>query len=159
MVGRDFKNVNQGSIMTEKCFPILMAEDDENDILAAKRVWEKRRIQNPLYIIRDGEECLDYLHRRGIYSEPGSAPRPGVLLLDLKMPKTDGLMVLKHIRNDEALRRLPVIILTQSQDEEERMKCYALGANAFIVKPVGLEGLSQALQAVILFWNLAELPE
>ncbi len=145
--------------MTEKDFPILMAEDDENDILAVKRVWEKRRIQNALYIVRDGQECLDFLHQRGRYSEPGSAPKPGVLLLDLNLPKMDGLMVLKHIRDDETLRRLPVVILTQSVAEEERMESYDLGANAFIVKPVGLDGLSQVLEAVIMFWDLAVLPE
>jgi CheY-like chemotaxis protein len=145
--------------MTAKNFPILLADDDEDDIFAAKRVWDKNRIANPLYIVRDGRECLEYLHREGRYAHPSSAPSPGVLLLDLQMPKLGGLSVLKHIRSDVALRRLPVVILTQCHDKEERMQSYELGANAFIIKPAGVDGLSQVLEAVIAFWDLAELPE
>lgn len=145
--------------MTEKNFPVLMAEDNEDNIFAARRVWEQCRIAHPLHIVRDGEECLEYLHRNGRYGPPGTAARPGVLLLDLNLPKMDGLSVLKHIREDKGLRRLPVVIFTQRSDDGERMRSYELGANAFIVKPVGLDGLSQVLEAVIAFWDLAEPPE
>jgi CheY-like chemotaxis protein len=139
-------------------FGVLMAEDDEHDIIATKRAWKKHKIAKPLYIVNDGEECLDFLHRRGKYSDPGTAPRPGILLLDIKMPKMDGLTVLKHIREDEELRRLPVIILTVSKAEEDRLNSYDLGANAYIVKPVGFENFSEAVRTIKLFWQLVELP-
>jgi CheY-like chemotaxis protein len=147
-----------------KPFVVLMAEDNEHDILATQRAWKKDNIVNPLHIVRDGEECLDYLHQRGQYSEPGSAPRPGILLLDIRMPKMDGLAVLEHIRGDEALAekglcRLPVIILTTSREEEDLLKSYDLGVNAYVVKPVGFQNLAQAVKTINLFWELVELPE
>ena len=144
--------------MSQKSFVVLMAEDNEHDILATKRAWKKHHIKNPLYIVNDGEECLDYLYRRGKYSEPESAPRPGILLLDLNMPKMNGLTVLKHIRENEELRFLPVVILTTSKAEEERLRSYALGANAYIVKPVGFENFAQTVSTINLFWELVELP-
>lgn len=144
--------------MEKRRFVILMAEDDEHDIIATKRAWKKNNILNPLHIVRDGEECLDYLYQRGKYSEPGSAPPPGILLLDIKMPKLDGLSVLEHIRQSEELRRLPVIILTTSKDEEDRLRSYDLGANAFIVKPVGFDNFSRAVNAINIFWELVDLP-
>jgi CheY-like chemotaxis protein len=136
-----------------------MAEDDEHDILATRRAWKKYHISNPLYIVNDGEECLDFLHRRGKYSKPGTAPRPGILLLDIRMPKMDGLAVLKHIRQDGQLRRLPVVILTTSRAEEDRLRSYDLGANAYIVKPVGFNNFSDAVRTINLFWQLVDLPE
>ncbi len=145
--------------MSKKPFVILMAEDNEHDIVATRRAWKKNNIANPLHVVRDGEECLDYLHQRGKYSEPGSAPRPGILLLDIKMPRMDGLAVLKHIREDADLRRLPVVILTTSKDEEDRIRSYDLGANAYIMKPVGFRNFSEAVGTINLFWELVELPE
>jgi CheY-like chemotaxis protein len=144
--------------MVKKPFVVLLAEDDEHDVVATRRAWKKHNIANPLYIVSDGEECLDFLHRRGQYGEPGSAPRPGILLLDIKMPKMDGLTVLKHIRENEELRHLPVIILTTSKAEEDRLKGYNLGVNAYIVKPVGFENFSEAVRTINLFWQLVELP-
>jgi CheY-like chemotaxis protein len=144
--------------MGKKPFVVLLAEDDEHDIVATRRAWKKHNIANPLYIVSDGEECLDFLHRRGKYGEPGAAPLPGILLLDIKMPKMDGLTVLKHIREDEELRQLPVIILTTSKAEEDRLKGYNLGVNAYIVKPVGFENFSEAVRTINLFWQLVELP-
>ena len=145
--------------MPQEPFVVLMAEDDEHDILATRRAWKKHHISNPLYIVNDGEECLDFLHRRGKYSEPGTAPRPGILLLDIRMPKMDGLAVLKHIRQDEQLRRLPVVILTTSRAEEDRLRSYDFGANAYIVKPVGFNNFSDAVRTINLFWQLVDLPE
>lgn len=145
--------------MTIEAFTVLMAEDDEHDIVAVKRAWKKHHISNPLYVVNDGEECLDFLHRRGKYSEPGTAPRPGILLLDIKMPKMDGLAVLKQIREDGQLHRLPVIILTTSTAEEDRLRSYDLGVNAYIVKPVGFSNFSEAVRTINLFWELVDLPE
>lgn len=145
--------------MTNKTFVVLMAEDSEHDIVATKRAWKKNNIANPLYIVRDGEECLDYLYQRGKYGEPNSAPRPGIVLLDIKMPKMDGLAVLKHIRENEKFHRLPVIMLTTSKAEEDRFKSYDLGANAYITKPVGFQNFAEAVRTIHLFWQLVELPE
>jgi len=144
--------------MNKDPFVILMAEDDEHDIVATKRAWKKHRIANPLYIVNDGEECLDFLHQRGKYSEPGAAPRPGIVMLDIKMPKMDGLAVLKQIREDDEMRHLPVIILTTSKAEEDRIRGYDLGVNAYIVKPVGFDSFSEAVNTISLFWQLVELP-
>jgi len=144
--------------MSKKPFAVLMAEDEAHDIVATKRAWKKSHILNPLYIVKDGEECLEFLHQRKKYREPETAPRPGILLLDIKMPKMDGLAVLKHIREDEALHRLPVIMLTSSKAEEDRLKSYDLGVNAYIVKPVGFGNLSAAVRTINLFWELVELP-
>ena len=145
--------------MDNKTFVVLMAEDSEHDIIAAKRAWRKNNIANPLYIVRDGEECLDYLYQRGKYSALGAAPRPGIVLLDVKMPRMNGLVVLKHIRNDSKLHHLPVIILTTSKMEEDRLRSYDLGANAYIIKPIGFDKFTKAVETIHLFWQLVELPE
>ena len=144
--------------MSENLYVVLMAEDNKHDIVAAKRAWKQHLIKNPLHIVKDGEECLDYLYQRGQYSDPESAPRAGILLLDVNMPKMDGLTVLKHIRADEKLRLLPVIVLTTSDLDEDRVKSYNLGANAFIRKPVGFDNFSNALKTTNVFWELTELP-
>ncbi len=137
---------------------ILMAEDSKHDILATRRAWKKHHINNPLYIVRDGEECLDYLHRRGSYDEPGSAPKPNLLLLDLKMPKLDGFGVLKALREDERFRYLPVVILTTSNDDEDRFRSYDLGVNAYIRKPVNFNKFASAILTINVFWELV-IPE
>jgi len=142
----------------KKPFVVLMAEDNSHDIVATQRAWKKNNIVNPLRIVRDGEECMDYLHQRGNYRKPNSAPPPGFLLLDLKMPKMDGLTVLKEIREDKKLHRLPVIILTTSQEEGDRIKSYDLGVNAYIVKPVGFANFNEAIKTINIFWELVELP-
>ena len=145
--------------MSKKPFAVLMAEDEAHDIVATKRAWQKSNILNPLYVVNDGEECLAFLHQREKYRDVITAPRPGILLLDIKMPKMDGLSVLKHIREDDELHRLPVIMLTSSKAEEDRLKSYDLGVNAYIVKPVGFANLSEAVKTINLFWELVELPE
>lgn len=144
--------------MNDKDFVVLMAEDDEHDIIATKRAWKANRMANPLYIVNDGEECLDYLYRRGSYSDPVTSPPPGILLLDINMPKMDGLETLKAIRESREFRHLPVIMLTTSQAEEDRIKSYAFGANAYIVKPIGFDNFSEAIRTINQFWKLVELP-
>ncbi len=134
-------------------------EDNKHDILATKRAWKTHNIANPLHIVRDGEECLDYLYRRGAYSEPDLAPAPNLLLLDLKMPKLDGLGVLKAIREDEQLSHLPVVVLTTSDDEEDKAQSYDLGVNAYIRKPVGFDNFADAIKMINLFWELVDVPE
>ncbi len=145
--------------MGKEPFLVLMAEDDEHDILATRRAWKKHHIANPLCIVNNGEECLDFLYHQGKYKDRDTMPQPGILLLDIKMPKMDGLAVLEYIRNDGHLRRLPVVMLTTSKADEDRLKSYDLGVNAYIVKPIGFENFSEAVRAISLFWELVELPE
>jgi CheY-like chemotaxis protein len=145
--------------MAEQPLVVLMVEDNEHDILATQRAWRIHRIANPLYIVTDGEACLSYLHQCGSYSAPGIAPSPGLLLLDLNIPKVDGLSILKHIREDNRLHCLPVIIFTTSQLEADRMRSYDLHVNAYISKPVGFHSFAETLRIINLFWELVELPE
>lgn len=144
--------------MNDKELVVLMAEDDEHDVMATKRAWKANRMANRLFIVNDGEECLDYLFRRGPFSDSASAPTPGIVLLDINMPKMDGLETLKAIRDCVGFKHLPVIMLTTSKAEEDRVKSYAYGANAYIVKPVGFENFSEAIRTINLFWKLVELP-
>ncbi len=139
-------------------FVVLMAEDNEHDILATRRAWKKSNLANDLKVVQDGEDCMDYLFQRGKYAESGAAPRPGIVLLDINMPKMDGLKVLEAIRADESLCHLPVIILTTSKMEEDRLRSYDLGANAYIRKPVGFQNFAEAIRTIQVFWALVELP-
>lgn len=144
--------------MNENTFVVLMAEDDEHDIIATKRAWKAGQMANPLHIVNNGEECLDYLERRGDYTDPASSPRPGILLLDINMPRMDGLETLQRIRANDQLRSLPVVMLTTSKAEEDRMRSYELGANAYIVKPIGFDNFAEAIRTINLFWKLVALP-
>lgn len=138
---------------------VLMAEDSEHDIRATKRVWEKQKLRNPLVIVRDGQECMDYLLRQGAYADDGEKhPFPGILLLDLNLPKIDGFEILKRIKETPVLRRLPVVVMTTSTRDEDKVRAYDLGVNAFMSKPVGLDKLSQALLAFNVFWEIVGLP-
>ncbi|MBK5276318.1 MAG: response regulator [Desulfuromonadales bacterium] len=144
--------------MKDKEFVVLLAEDDEHDIMATRRAWKTNRMANRLCIVNDGVECLDYLYRRGAYIDPVSSPSPGIVLLDINMPRMDGLETLKAIRQSNEFKHLPVIMLTTSKAEEDRVMSYEYGANAYIVKPVGFENFSEAIRTINLFWKLVELP-
>ncbi len=146
---------HESSSMSKRMMSILMAEDNKHDVIATRRAWKKNNITNPLNIVSDGLECLDYLFQRGLYSEPGSASRPDLLLLDLKMPKLDGFGVLKEVRGTDQYHNLPVVILTTSNEDEDRVKSYDLGVNAYIRKPLGFENFSDAINMINLFWELA----
>lgn len=148
--------MNQGESAQRDDFFVLLAEDDEHDIIAIKRAWRTLGIPNPLAIVNDGEACLDYLFRRGDYV---NATLPGLLLLDLHMPRRDGLETLRAIRADARTARLPVVILTTSKAEEDRLRSYDFGANAYIVKPVGFENFTAAMRTIHAFWKLVERPE
>lgn len=134
-------------------FAVLVAEDDAHDIVAIRRAWRTLDLPNPLTIVHDGEACLDYL--QGCATGSGTA-LPGLLLLDLHMPRLDGLGTLRAIRANAVTAHLPVVILTTSKAEEDRVRSYALGANAYIVKPVGFENFMAALRTIHEFWHLAE---
>ena len=144
--------------MSNKPFVVLLVEDEEHDIVAVKRAWKQNNIANPLHVVRSGAECLDYLHQRGKYSDPATAPAPRLLLLDIKMPGMDGFAVLEEIRRDERLRRLPMVVLTGSDAGTDRNRSYDLGANAYIQKPLEFKDLSEAIGLINRFWELAKLP-
>jgi CheY-like chemotaxis protein len=137
----------------------LMVEDNTHDILAVKRAWRENKIGNALYIVRDGEECLDYLYQRGKYIRLEAAPRPDVILLNNRLPKMDGLEVLKQIRDSEEFHYLPVIMFTASESERDQLKAYDSLANAYVVKPMNFVNLSEAIRSINAFWQLASIPE
>lgn len=140
-------------------FVVLMAEDSEHDVRAVQRVWVRSGIRNALIVVKDGEECMDYLLRRGKFENPEASPRPGVLLLDINLPKVDGFEVLHRIKETPGLKRMPVVMLTTSSRDEDRLRSYDLGANAYMTKPVGMEKLTQTLLAFNVFWQLVSLPD
>lgn len=138
---------------------ILLVEDNLQDIEITRRAFAKGRVKNDLMVVRDGEEALDYLYRRGKYRDPDSAPRPGMILLDLNLPKIGGLDVLRQIKNDESLRTIPVIVLTVSQREQDIVRSYDLGVNTYIQKPVEFDAFLRVVNTVHDYWILiATLP-
>lgn len=138
---------------------ILYAEDDEDDRLLVAEALAESRLPNDLRFVTDGEELLDYLQRRGRYAAPGTAPRPGLVLLDLNMPRKDGREALRAIRSDPSLCRIPVVVLTTSKAEEDVARTYDLGATSYIVKPVGFERMVEVVQTLGRYWfDIVELP-
>jgi CheY-like chemotaxis protein len=138
---------------------ILLADDDEDDQMLAQQAFEECRLTNELRIVPDGEELLDYLHGRGAYAAPGSAPRPGLILLDLNMPRLDGREALREIKANPTLRSIPVVVLTTSKQEQDILRSYDLGVNSFITKPVTFEGLVDVIKTLGRYWfELVQLP-
>jgi CheY-like chemotaxis protein len=136
-----------------------MAEDDPDDRLLAREALEEARLANDLYFVEDGEELMDYLHRRGEYADPEVSPRPGLILLDLNMPRKDGREALEEIKADSRLRLIPVVVLTTSKAEEDILRSYDLGVNAYITKPVTFESLVGVMKVLSQFWlEIVELP-
>lgn len=138
---------------------ILMADDDEDDRLMAEEALKEAKLLNPIRFVKDGEELLDYLYQRGEYSNGNGAPRPGLILLDLNMPRKDGREALKEIKADPDLRQIPVVVLTTSIAEEDIYRTYNLGVNSYITKPVAFEGLVEVMKNLANYWfNIVKLP-
>ncbi len=138
---------------------ILMADDDHDDRMLTKDAMEEARLVNCLHFVEDGEELIDYLYHRGQYVDPAKSPRPGLILLDLNMPKKDGREALAEIKADPDLRRIPVVVLTTSQAEEDVFRTYDLGANSFITKPVTFEALVDLVTVLGKYWfGVVQLP-
>ena len=145
--------------MTKEPIRILIADDDEEDRAFAREALTVARLSNDLHFVHDGDELMDYLHARGAYAAPGAAPRPGLILLDIKMPRKDGFACLREIKADESLRQIPVVILTTSSAEEDIFTGYDLGVNSFVSKPVTFDGLVQAMRALGRYWfEIVDLP-
>lgn len=139
---------------------ILMADDDSDDRMMARDAFEVNRLDNELRFVEDGEELMDYLFRRGKYTDPKDSPRPGLILLDLNMPRMDGREALKEIKSDPDFHSIPVVVLTTSSAEEDVVRSYDLGVNSFITKPVSFEGLVEVIKQTGYYWlQIVKLPD
>ncbi len=135
-----------------KPITILMADDDPEDVMLAEEALEEARLANHFISVSDGEELMDYLHRNDPYNDPADSPRPGLILLDLNMPRKNGFEALEEIKDDPELRRIPVVVLTTSRAEEDVYRSYDLGVNSFISKPVSFDGLVEAMKVLGQYW-------
>jgi two-component system response regulator len=143
-----------------KPITILMADDDPDDRELTREAFEEAKLANDLRFVEDGVELLDYLHRRGKYADPASSPRPGIILLDLNMPRKDGREALQELKQDPRLRAIRVIILTTSKAEEDILRTYNLSAASYITKPVTFESLVDVVKTLGKYWlEIVELPE
>lgn len=131
---------------------ILIADDDPEDRMLAAEALQESRLANDIRFVEDGEELLDYLLLRGRHADPDEAPRPGVILLDLNMPRKDGREALREIKENPDLRRIPVVVLTTSKAEMDIYRSYDLGVNSFIVKPVSFDSLVEVMQVLGRYW-------
>jgi len=148
--------------MNREAMPItiLMADDDADDRRLTQEALEEGRLINDVKFVNDGVELLDYLRKEGKFAPPVEVRRPGLILLDLNMPRKDGRTVLKEIKNDPDLRQIPVVVLTTSKADEDIYKSYDLGVNSYIVKPVTFEALVDILQTLEKYWfEIVELPK
>jgi CheY-like chemotaxis protein len=138
---------------------ILVADDDAEDRMLVAEAFAENHLANNLYFVTNGEQLMDYLYRRGQYTDPGSAPRPGLILLDLNMPKKDGRQALQEIKSDPLLRQIPVVVLTTSRADEDVFRSYDLGVSSFITKPVTFTSLIELVKTLGRYWfDIVELP-
>ena len=140
--------------------PILIVDDDLDDCDMIRDAFKESRLINSIHFVHNGEEALEYLNNSGQFSNPLENPRPGLILLDLNMPRMDGREVLKAIKGDSELRQIPIIILTTSQAEEDVYRAYNLGVNSFITKPVKFDTFVQVMRDLGHYWlELVQLPK
>jgi len=137
---------------------ILLVEDNPSDVEMTLRALKKHNLANKVHVVRDGAEALDYIFATGIYAERNIDDHPKVILLDLKLPKVDGMEVLRRIRADERTKCVPVVVLTSSQEERDIVESYKLGVNSYIVKPVDFDKFLSTVQELGLYWLLLNKP-
>jgi two-component system, response regulator len=145
-------------MMVENSIEILLVEDNPNDVELALHALKKNNIANSIHVVRDGEEALAFLFGTGANAGKVINHRPKVILLDLKLPKVDGLEVLKRIKSDERTRIIPVVVLTSSREERDIVESYKLGVNSYITKPVDFEQFTEAVRQLGLYWLLLNQP-
>jgi CheY-like chemotaxis protein len=146
-------------IQQRRSITILAAEDDADDRMLLKDAFDENKLANDLRFVENGEELLQYLNKQGAFAPPAHAPYPGLILLDLNMPRMDGREVLHLIKNDQQHRRVPVVVLTTSKAEEDILRSYNLGVSSFITKPVTFKGLIKVVQVLSQYWiEIVELP-
>jgi CheY-like chemotaxis protein len=142
-----------------KMITILLADDDPDDRQLTRDAFIENRLANSLDFVEDGEELLDYLHRRGKFAHLETAPLPGLILLDLNMPRKDGREALKEIKAHPDLRRIPIVVLTTSKAEEDILRTYDLGVNSYVTKPVTFQSLVDTIKVLGKYWfEIVELP-
>ncbi len=143
--------------MTIDPVPILLVEDNPMDVELTVRAFKRNKMSNPVKIVRDGQEALDYLFRRGEFADPDKSPVPGLILLDIRLPRVDGLEVLREFKRHPVYRPIPVVMLTTSQDDGDVAKSYDLGANSYIVKPVDFDKFLEVVERIELYWILTNV--
>jgi two-component system response regulator len=131
---------------------ILLVEDNPDDVKLTLRAFKRNNMLNPIVVARDGVEALDFLFARGAYAERAGKPPPTIVILDLKLPKLDGLEVLRAMRADERTKFIPVVILTSSKEQQDLMQGYALGANSYVRKPVDFTEFMEAVRILGIYW-------
>ncbi|MEX0600464.1 MAG: response regulator [Rhodothermales bacterium] len=147
------------TILKSNPISVLLAEDDPDDRMLTRRAFEVSELNSELRTVENGEDLIQYLRKEGKYAGVREAPRPGLILLDLNMPRLDGRDALRTIKSDSDLRRIPVVVFTTSDATHDITQCYDLGANAFVTKPVTFDGLQSAIQRLGAFWfEVANLP-
>lgn len=145
--------------MSERPISILVADDDPDDRMMIQEAFTENRIANQIAFVEDGEQLMAYLRREGPFAELKETPYPGIILLDLNMPKKDGREALRELKADQELRRIPIIVLTTSQAEEDIVRTYGDGVSSFITKPVSFEGLVEAVRVICQYWiQIVALP-
>jgi CheY-like chemotaxis protein len=138
---------------------ILVADDDSDDRMLMRDAFRESRLSNQLHFVQDGEELMDYLYRRGKYADPLDSPSPGLIMLDLNMPRKDGREALREIKGHPALRLIPIVVLTTSRADDDVIRSYELGVNSFITKPVSFETFVEILRTVTKYWfEVVRLP-
>lgn len=146
--------MNEKTVINER--PILLVDDNPDDVMIAKRAFSKCEIRNKVYVTEDGEEAIHFLRKEGKYAD---VPTSGLIFLDLNMPKMNGFEVLQTIKNDKKLKSIPVIVLTSSSRPEDIDRAYKLGANSFIVKPASFEDFMKAVKEIKHYWlSLSKIP-
>jgi two-component system response regulator len=143
--------------MSDAAVEIVLVEDDPDDVELTLHTFERHRLTNRIHVARDGRDALDFLFRQGAYASR-SAEQPKVILLDLKLPKVDGLEVLREIRADKASRSIPVVVLTSSREEADIVMSYELGVNSYIVKPIDFDKFVETVRALGFYWLLLNEP-
>lgn len=136
--------------------PILLVEDNPADVELTLRAFKRRKLANPVAVARDGEEALDYIRRHGKFAT--GAPVPGIILLDLRLPKVDGLEVLREFKSHPVYRNIPVVVLTTSAEDRDIKRSYELGAASYIVKPVEFERFQEVVERIDLYWIVTNVP-
>lgn len=147
------------TVLKSNLIRVLLAEDDPDDRMLTRRAFEKSEFDGELRTVENGEDLIHYLRKEGKYADTDDAPRPGLILLDLNMPRLDGRDALRTIKADSDFRRIPVVVFTTSDATHDILQCYDLGASAFVTKPVTFDGLQSAIRKLGDFWfDVARLP-
>ena len=136
---------------------ILLVEDDDIDTENVIRAFKKNKMSNPIYIVGNGEEALDFLRHEGDFTDPLKSPRPGIILLDINMPIMNGIEFLQIVKADDDLKSIPVVVLTTSSEEKDRIQSFELSVAGYIVKPVEFEDFVKAVETINVYWTLSEI--